>query len=71
MQIELPEICHFKNDGQKFMALAHMDVPGQEGSDTRIKNPPYGFTPSTQSERQSSIREPPEVQGRKLDLRIP
>lgn len=46
MQIQLPDICHFKNDGQKFMTLTHTDVPSQKGSDIIIKNPPYGFTPS-------------------------
>lgn len=38
MQVEVPEICHFKNDEQKFMALSHMDMPGQEGSDVRMRN---------------------------------
>lgn len=71
-QVELPEICHSKNDEQNFMALAHMDMPGQEGSDVRIKNPIHGFTPSMQSEqRQSCAGEPLEAQGWKLGLRMP
>lgn len=47
MQAELPEICHFKNDEQKFMALCHRDMPGQEGSDVRMKNPPHRWPPVT------------------------
>lgn len=71
MQIELPKICYFKNDGQKFMVLSYVGVSDQEESGIRIKNPPYGFIPSTWSEQwQSSIRET-QVQGWKLDLRIP
>jgi len=69
MQLEQPEICHFKKDGRKFVALTHMDVPGQEGCDIRIKNTSYGFTPSMWYEqRQSSIREPLEIQSCKLRL---
>lgn len=30
MQIELPKICYFKNDGQKFMVLAYVGVSDQE-----------------------------------------
>lgn len=44
--MELPEICHFKNDEQNVMALSHMNMPGQEGSDVGIKNPPHGYSPS-------------------------
>lgn len=47
MKVELPEIFHFKNDEQNVMELSHMDMPGQEGSDVRIKNPPHGCSPST------------------------
>lgn len=50
MQVELPKISHFKNDEQNFIKLSHMDMPGQEGSDVTIKNPPQGCSPSTQSE---------------------
>lgn len=51
VQVELPEFCHFKNNERNSTGLAHRDMPGQEGSDVRIKSPIHGFTPSTQFEQ--------------------